>query len=414
MNKKPIDFLTHRRFDLPAKYIYAWFLENEIKSDWALRLYSEHLKVWNNFYEDNPPRNSLDDFVESFKRILKDTKYNKFDFEKFPVLVNLDFHLRNGSHRWAAAMLYDKNLYYDYYPDTQGGLWDYRFFCKQDYVKGGLEEKYKDAIATEFCKLKNDKVFIATIFPTAKDKEVEILSILNKYCYIIYRKETNLINEGPLNLIKQIYYGENWIGNHNNNFAEARNKAEYCFMIGGPLRIYIIEPKKKNNIIKCKDEIRNIFKVGNHSIHINDSYEETMRIAHSLLNYNSIHFLNHSNTNKRLEKFNRNFEEYKKIIGSREDTCIVSSSILAAYGLRDANDIDYLSKSLSGKYGSFISDHNNQLKYYSHNIDDIIYNPENHFYYDDIKFTSLDIVKKMKEKRCEQKDREDIQRINDM
>ena len=60
-----------------------------------------------------------------------------------------------------------------------------------------------------------------------------------------------------------------------------------------------------------------------------------------------------------------------------------------------------------------ISSHNE----YSHGrydktIDDIIYNPKNHFYYNGIKFASLDIIKALKTRRGEEKDKVDVELIN--
>ena len=51
---------------------------------------------------------------------------------------------------------------------------------------------------------------------------------------------------------------------------------------------------------------------------------------------------------------------------------------------------------------------------YSTEIDDIIYNPLNHFYYNDVKFATLDIVKKLKETRMEQKDINDLNLIKEV
>ena len=48
------------------------------------------------------------------------------------------------------------------------------------------------------------------------------------------------------------------------------------------------------------DDIRNIFNEGNHSVHINDTKEETIRLAKCLLNKNSVHFLNNSKEEAKL------------------------------------------------------------------------------------------------------------------
>ena len=82
------------------------------------------------------------------------------------------------------------------------------------------------------------------------------------------------------------------------------------------------------------------------------------------------------------------------------------------YGLREGNDLDYLHNDGEIIGHNMIHSHNE----YSHgryhtNKDDIIYNPSNHFYYDDIKFASLDVVRQLKEKRGEPKDHVDLELI---
>ena len=54
------------------------------------------------------------------------------------------------------------------------------------------------------------------------------------------------------------------------------------------------------------------------------------------------------------------------------------------------------------------------VHHYGKTVDDIVYNPENHFYYLDLKFASIDVVRKMKENRNEEKDRKDVKRIDSM
>ena len=49
MQTDPLTFINSSRFDILAKYIYAYFLHNNIDSDFGFNLYKDHLKVWNNY-----------------------------------------------------------------------------------------------------------------------------------------------------------------------------------------------------------------------------------------------------------------------------------------------------------------------------------------------------------------------------
>ena len=84
------------------------------------------------------------------------------------------------------------------------------------------------------------------------------------------------------------------------------------------------------------------------------------------------------------------------------------------YGLREGKDLDYLHFSPHIIQGhQDVSSHNEYgVERYSKHKDDIIFNPENHFYYGNLKVASLEIVKALKEKRGEEKDYIDINLIN--
>ena len=142
---------------------------------------------------------------------------------------------------------------------------------------------------------------------------------------------------------------------------------------------------------------------------MSDYSSDTYRISSSLLNTNSIHFLNNgtndiSESTKNLLKtyFENNVDE---------DYCLTSSLILEMYGLRKANDVDYLHKN-DKKLENFGLHSGVWLEYYKENKDDIIYNPSNYFYFNGLKFASLKVVKEMKNNRKEPKDINDLKLIS--
>jgi hypothetical protein len=152
-------------------------------------------------------------------------------------------------------------------------------------------------------------------------------------------------------------------------------------------------------------------------VHINDTHEETLRLSRCLLNKNSIHFLNFSEV-KPYQKFLHQLNYYENFIISNnlnfEDYCISASSVLSLYGLREGNDLDYLHSNLVQIEGhSDIHSHNEYgQNRYLQEIKDIIFNPNNHFYYGNLKVASLNVIKLLKEKRGEEKDKIDVELIN--
>ena len=160
-----------------------------------------------------------------------------------------------------------------------------------------------------------------------------------------------------------------------------------------------------------------IYNLGKHSVHINDHYNETLRLSKCLFNDNSIHFMNNYN-GKEFPIYERLLDKFRSWLDNNnldyDNYCITAGSVLTTYGLKECKDIDYLhfgDEQLPGD--ELIQSHNDYgVGRYHTNKDEIIFNPNNHFYHFGIKFSSLSVVKKLKEKRGEEKDFRDIELIN--
>ena len=177
--------------------------------------------------------------------------------------------------------------------------------------------------------------------------------------------------------------------------------------------VLLLESDNQNSLLSLKQNVRSVCDVGKHSIHINDTQEETWRIASSVFNENSIHFLNNSSFGQ-TEKFDSYLIQYKNIIKNRKDKydfCVDASAVLSAYGLRDCRDLDFLHLHNIGNLTNDISCHNIESHHYDVNKNDIIYDPKMHFYCYGIKMASIEIIKNMKISRDEQKDRVDVRLI---
>ena len=60
--RNPIDLLTHKRFDVVIKYLYA----SNLSSGFFKNAYKEHLGIWNGFTEDKRKKSTFEDFDNSF------------------------------------------------------------------------------------------------------------------------------------------------------------------------------------------------------------------------------------------------------------------------------------------------------------------------------------------------------------
>lgn len=392
--KNPYDLLSHKRFDVLIKYMYA----SNLSSEYYRNAYKEHLKVWNKFYEGEPRKSGFKDFDDAFKSIIN----NVVDE---PVIVNSEGHLSNGAHRLASALFHQRPINIrNTNPDENNLIeCDYKLF-----IKKGLSLHILKRSALEYAKLKTN-THVICLFPIAHTRLNEVMDIINEHCNIFYHSSETLNSKGQLGLMKEIYLSDGWA-----NEQGIQRKSDQCFVadksklgfVGkGSITFVLIDAKNLETVKEMKNRIRALFNVGNHSVHINDTHEETVRIAKTVFNDNSIHFINN--------RKNVSFPNYTKLMADMKpdnNKVITGSSVLSLYGLRDCKDID-----LIYNVKPPIDSHNQYLKtFYRLTLDDIVNNPKYHLYYNGFKYATLDVIKNMKKLRNEPKDRIDVKLIESL
>ncbi len=408
----PLELLTPDRFDLAIKFIYARHRELGVESAWARELYHAHIKAFSGgtCREGDGSKVNIDDYFQAFDRLLDEVRDQGFDRERSLVPVARGNALIDGAHRATACLLHRRPvavLAFDRTDDRFG----FEYFRKQ-----GLDEKHADAAALQYCRLRPD-TFVVTVFPSAEGREDEVRALLNHHGRLVYAKRVQLNRRGARNLICELYAGEPWLGDLRNGFAGANGKMEPCFRKDGAVRVYILQAAALDQVRALKVAIRDLFGIGNHSVHINDTHAQTLQLAQLFLNANSIHFLNHAEL-KFFARFARHLERYRQWLATSgadaENFCIDGSSVMAAYGLRDAQDLDVLHCGPAdfGPVMPEVNSHNPDAHHHTTTRDDIIFNPDNHFYAFGLKFASLDVVRRLKAKRNEGKDRKDVALID--
>lgn len=396
-------FLKQRRFDLIFKYLYA-----VNPNDFNRKAYLENIRAFNNFYELNPsdgiPKNSAADFLNSFDKLIVDIKENQFNKEKGIIPIGKNGEITDGAHRLSVSAAFDLTIeveedleYNEDYP--------YTFFYKK-----GMNQEYMDYGALEYVKL-NSNAFIVNIHSIVDTKyDDQIEKLLSKYGVIYYKKNIEIGFNAYVHL-KRISYGyfwekdSEWIGNKENYFSGAQQHARNS-MGKFPLRAYVFICDNFTNILKVKQEIRELVQQGNFSVHINDSHEEAICLAESYFNCNTYNYIKNvpfyyddSDFDKKLEVFRKIL--YKKGININ-NVCCVGSTPLNVYGVRKSDDIDYLSIDNQMQYeDSIYSPHDSQLSYYPYSKEQILSNPKFYFYYRGFKFITLDVLFKMKLRRHE-------------
>jgi hypothetical protein len=411
--KKATELITPYRFDLMIKYLYAKSIVKGYNTDFFKEGYKEHIGLWNGFREyDNPNKCTFEAFDQEFHNIIKEKGFDP-SVSKIPMLE--DTYMVNGAHRVAACLALDKeletreaNMPHDGQKDCS---WNSHFSAI------GLPEKYANVAAIEYAKLKNN-TYVVTLFPSAKSDYRSTIDVINKYGKLVYFRKVELKNHGPLNLMRELYVGEAWAGGPHDNYHGFRMKEGLCYTSDHPTWVFLAEFPNFEITRSVKNDIRNKHGVGNHSVHVNDTHEQTLRLARLLFNDNSIHHLNNTKpvNFSKFEKCVRNFKKYLEDNNlDIDEYAIAGSSPLSIYGLREGEDLDYIHFNPKKVEDSenLIHSHNDYGKdLYQPTYDEIIFNPNYHFYSMGVKFVSLPIIRNMKSKRNEPKDVTDVQLID--
>ena len=402
-NIKAKELLVHTRFDLAFKLLY---LENiDKKSKFSKEIYIEHIRAFSlGEYTErgNKEKNNISRFIEDFHNTFENIKTNGFDSSKTLIPLSKNGSIANGAHRVASAIYVDKNVEcID--TNTTDPIYDYKFFYNRN-----VSTKILDVVATKFIEYA-DNVYLAFIWPSAQGYDKEIEEVIPN---IVYKKEITLNLNGAHNLLSQIYYGEKWVGSKEDNFRGSQGKLVECFRSFDPVRVVAFQANNLDEVLVVKDKIRAIFNIGKNSIHITDTKNEAIRVARVVLNDNSIHFLNHAKLSKYISTFTK-IDKFKKFIKenklNKSEVLIDSSLILSCYGLREAKDTDFFCSDESKIKVRFdnINIHDEVLKYYQETKQELIYNPKNYFYFNELKFVSFYGLYKMKKNRAEIKDKND-------
>lgn len=399
-------FLKNNRFDLIFKYIYI--KNKDKKTSFFKDLYLNHIKAFNNFYEEEPSdgieKTTPEDFLSSFDALYNSIKEKGFDKSRGIIPIGTNGEISDGAHRLVCALLLDTDVFIE--NDGRKDEYDYRFFLER-----GLDRKYADYAAIEYVKMQPNAYIINLHSIVGEEFDSDVENILKEYGSIYYKKPIALNYNGYVNL-KKMSYGsfwqrESWIGNSVNKYLGAQSHARESMGNGGNLRAYVFVCEKFDYLNEIKKRVRDIFNVGNYSIHINDYRAEALALAEFFFNDNSIQIMNLRPFEFEDFDYDSYLVEFKNRITNEEldinDFCITGSSPLNILGIRKSEDIDFFyngTKKFNGEGGN-VSNHDSELQYYPISKYDIIYDSSNYFYYQGFKILSLDVLYSFKRKRNE-------------
>ena len=286
----PERLITSNRLDLAIKILYLKMASLDQVS-FARDLYINHIKALSlgSFKEPgNENKTGIQEFFDDFDSIFQSVSEQGFDSSASLIPRSLGGSIANGSHRVASAFVADESVTTVRLPIPED-RYDARFFLERGMSRDDIE-----TAVTRFIEYARN-CYIALVWPSGEGKDREVMNLIPGQ---IYKSSVILNYNGAHNLITQIYYGEPWLGERKENFPGARNKLAECFGTSGPLRVIAFQADSLDKVLQIKEEVRKVFGIGKHSIHISDTREEALRVGRILFNRNSVHFLNHGKPNK--------------------------------------------------------------------------------------------------------------------
>ena len=408
------ELLVSSRLDLVVKYKYVEAYDKGLDIAFIQDLYYAHLEAFSEgaFIEPGKEntKKSYQNYVTVFHELIESIKENGVKKEWSVIPVGRNNTIIDGSHRVAIAMFYDLTIpivRYEEFDDR----YDYNFFRNKL-----LEKRYLDYIATEYIRLK-ENVFFACIWPRAdKSKHAIADKMIRECCDVVYMSCVALNYQGLRNLMIQVYGGQEWCGTIQNGYKGISGKADACYQDNSETVIYVLDNTSLECMVDLKRRMREVYQIENSSLHISDNAQESLELAHALLNQNSVDLLNYGNICKNkeyiscIQQLGRELDLFHI---DREDFLIDSSGILGVYGIRKPGDIDCLTfqEIEKHRFSVRVEMHDENLLYNVRTKEELIYDPNNYLYAYGIKFNTLPVLFEMKRSRNEKKDAEDCSLI---
>lgn len=356
------ELLCPQRLDLAAKLAYIEARESGADMSFAREIYRKHIEAFSEGEYIEPGddnKTSLEKFFSVFDELIDNFKEYGFDASKSLIPIGCDNIILDGAHRIACAIYFNKKVSVIRFPQFSV-CFDYRYFRKRR-----LSEEMLEYMAITYSRYSIGELYLACLWPvSSEEKRPQAVELIRKGHDIVLDTTVDLTKNGLRNFMLQIYQHQDWVGTVENRFCGVMGKVDGCFVPGAHTEAILFEGGSLDVILRMKDEIRDIFHLGKHAIHISDSNEETQLMASLLFNENSRHALNYGQPDEFPDCY-RNMKDLQR----KRAVCLNNEATLAYYGVCEKKGI---AASCDG-------------------VD--LYNPRTYFSFEGMKLPSLEIVK---------------------
>lgn len=397
-----------QRFDLYALLLYIDHKVKGVKKDtYAFNVYKERTRTITAFKMSetgNDSKNSFQDFITVFDKLIDDTQKGNFDENRTLIPVDKNYVLMDGAHRTACAAYFGKKVQVLRFVEMES-----LHMSWEHLQKGIIPESVLDAMALESCNWHNN-LHMLFMWPKAflqKETLQKAYKYIEDKSYVVYKKEVKMRYSAIRNLMIQLYGHMEWVGDIDNDFAGTFAKADEVWDANGMCGFVLIQAPSCEYVLDMKQEIRNMFGIGLASMHSTDNMREARIATNAIFNPNSLQFLQCGVPTKYKDVY-RSLDSFKKQLDEQSfdrNNLLMSPELsLAIYGISETNDNSYISNTTDDIKSSFkgLCDSRQDslfLELFGENLSDIIISPSNYFWFNELKFISLDNVLKYKN-RC--------------
>lgn len=407
----PKDLLHYKRIDLIPK---IHFVEDFLLSSWRSRTIDDYREIILGFSlgrfkePGKSDKNSFELYLTEFKKIITELKNNGFDCKKSVIPVGKDGVILDGSHRLAAAIVLGVDVSVAYFPEIEVD------YGANFFINRGLNREDVESFLLDYLKIKDDhQTFL--LWPRLSDRErKKALSVIEEHSDgIIYENTFKFKEEGLNNLVVLTYESHSWVGSPEDKFSGAWRKVKNIYRRKNGFVTVVIIKNKDKNVLDIKNKVRVEVRCANDGCHSTDSSKESTILASYILTSQTRHMLNNGKPFhypkliKRILQFRENIDKYGF---DREDFIIDSSTVIGLYGLRQPNDLDFLS--LEGEFKKVEDDeieNNHDFEhFYSLPRRDLITDARNSIYLFGIKIMSLPLLIKGNKHWKEKKKQTDL------
>ena len=393
---QPQELINSKRIDIIVKLKYIENVEKHLNCKYYNELYKKHIEAFSEgtFVEyGSEDKDDINKYIKTFDELIESIKKDGFDENKSLVPVGSDNIILDGAHRTSIAIYYNKPIKIIVL-EGKSVEFGIEFFKERL-----LNIQYIEYILTEYCKLKKD-VFVFCVWPRTEQKE-EIEKQIRENVNVLYTKDLDLTYNGYRNFMIQIYGKYDWVVNVQDKFKVLYIQIDGCYKKNRKAKIYVVEGMNSEQIKELKAQVRDKPNGGKLIAHSSDCKEETIEMAELLLNKNTLDFLNIANPDK-FEGLYKAIQIYKEQIKkfnlNKDEFVIDADSVLAVYGLKEQKKLTFLTynKEYKNIENEYISCNNKNSHLYNENIQEIINNPKFYFYFWNVKFVSLELVRRYK------------------